>query len=1146
MNDNLPVKIIIDTGAACNVVRLDCISFYQKPHYRENLYTAGNIKIPILGTTTLQIKINDRSFTIIAKVVKNLSTNLILGMAFLKKYQAILDVANHKIQFGDTKKLKLNSFHSLASAELPQYEIKHEPKIHKLQLGDEVILKSGESKRIALISVGKRLNYFHETYPNFKFLQKKNLIMVNAPKIRNKKLTVEIKSNNIEDIKLMKNTTLAYFYNKNKRKPHVNLCQASRVSEKIFKKKDYNISAELSASQQEKLYDLINEYLDIFSFDMSQIGRTHLTQHDIELVEGAKPVRKRPYRVSLKEQEIINKQVNDMLEYKIVEESNSPFASPVVLVKKKGGKEFRLAVDYRNLNAITRTKEIYPLPLIEDCLSGLYGSKYYTTLDCFNAYFQIPLTENAKEKTAFVTTEGHYQFNVLPFGLTNGPSTFAKLGNKIFRKLKNKSVIIYLDDIIIHSEDFDSHIKTLTEVFKCLREANLTLKPSKCQFLKTEIEILGYKIDAKGIYTTDTLIKAVKEFPVPKNVKQLQRFLGLVNFYRKFIENMSQLCQPLYNLLKKDVKFLWTKTEQQAFELLKHKLVTAPVLCHYNPLGENRLHVDASRQGLGCVFLQKQNDGEFHPVFFLSRSLTKAERNYDVLNLEATCIIWALKTLRQFIYGRKICIYTDHNSLCHLRTLKNPMGRMARYLLVLSDYDADIVHRAGKMNVDCDCLSRAPVNQPCDEDGQIDLPLFLIDRPNLGELQSQEPYFSDIIQALKNPRSNLPSHTIRAAKNYVMINNILYKKNPSPSGFSNLLVVPTSLRKEILFDYHNHPLSGGHLGFTKTYNKIKDRYFWHGLLKDVRNYVLSCVECQLRKETTNKGPPGLLHPIRAGTPFSKISIDLMGPLHRTASGKTFICVASDLATRYVETGALRDSSAKAVAEFIFRNITCRHGCPREILSDRGSAFKSELMSELLKIMGINQLFTTAYKPSTNGLTERFNASLKNMLSLYVNSDHKNWDHFLPFVTLAYNSSKQPSMGYSPFMLVYGREPRLPTDACLDLATENPDVISFRDKLSLIRNLAIQNLEGVQAKTKTRYDQKHSHVEYNVGDQVKIFNPSRKLGKTDKFLLKWHGPYTIIKRHNDVNYVIKFGNHPTAKTDVVHVSRIRHFRNAWQD
>ena len=365
---------------------------------------------------------------------------------------------------------------------------------------------------------------------------------------------------------------------------------------------------------------------------------------------------------------------------------------------------------------------------------------------------------------------------------------------------------------------------------------------------------------------------------------------------------------------------------------------------------------------------------------------------------------------------------------------------------------------------------------------------------------------------------------------------MLHKRNTSASGNDLLLVIPHELIGEILFSNHNEPLSG-HLGITKTLYKIKDRYFWDSLQRDVIKFVKGCPDCQARKGSGNRLPQGLLQPIPIGLPFSKVGIDVIGPFRITQKRKTVVVVATDYATRWVEAKALVNQKAEHIALFILENIICRHGCPVEFVTDRGTNFRSELVTNLCRIMGINNLFTTSYHPQCNGLTERCNQTIKDMLAMYTNTQQTDWDLYVPHVVFAYNTSRQDTTKMSPFMLVYGREPILPTDASLKLPVGNTDIIELRERALNVRSQAVENIRGKQIKDKTRYDTKHRRVEYLPGDKVKVFTPIKKIGKSEKLLLRYFGPYEIIEKKGEVDYLVKMGSRRDSREDIIHVSRI---------
>lgn len=485
----------------------------------------------------------------------------------------------------------------------------------------------------------------------------------------------------------------------------------------------------------------------------------------------------------------------------------------VVLVKKKDGK-VRFCVDYRKLNNVTK-KSNYPIPQKDEILTYLHGAKYFTTLDMFSGYWQVPMDEASKQYTAFVAQgHGQYECNVLPFGLTNAPATFQHLADQVFQGIKWKEILIYLDDIIIFSTTLEEHLEKLEKVFQRLRDANLTLKLGKCMFVQTTINILGYTVSETGLTIDESKLVAIKEFPTPKSVKQIQNFVGLCNYYRKFIKNFSLIARPLHLMTKKDQIFSWGEPERKAFEALKQKLLSAPVLQHYDPKKVCELRVDACKTGIGAILLQEGGDKHMHPVSYISRSLSKAERNYSVTELEGLAVIWALGYLRHLVYGKQVTIMTDHHALCWIRSLKDPTGRLARWSLKLSEYDYVIKHKSGSLNKDADCLSRNPVLQATNEDTEEsnDVPTFLLQTQDIEKEQQKD---TDLVQ-LKNALLDPTTASIglsRRAKNFRLIDNILYKIN-NAEGLQYLLVIPDHWVAEILFSHHNEP-TAGHLGIAK-------------------------------------------------------------------------------------------------------------------------------------------------------------------------------------------------------------------------------------------------------------------------------------------------------------------------------------------
>jgi len=1171
----------LDTGSAQNLISKSIVNGFQRvPENKYLLRTAGNQIISAVGKATITVEIGDFKTKCTALVLDCMPNAIILGYHFLKNNNANIAFSNDSITFADKCSIKeTNNNASLGDSKIDvnyiddtatYYDLKSkkaiqsdigETEIDELQrLGNikmdrsentfdkivctnDVILEPQETKIIPVtlknnifnISSDSNLNEF-DFKENQLNSHKKKFTVSGKPKFVEKTLTVSLFNRSFLPIKIPENLTIGFFERCRTPIPCYN--SQNQQVQPVFE-----FNSELSENEKLQLDKLLCEFSDIFATNTHSMGHTHAGEHEILIKEGSRPIKSKPYRVSPKERDIIKNQIAEMLEHNIIRPSKSPWASPVVLVRKKD-ETFRFCVDYRKVNEVT-IKNNYPIPLMDDILNSLGKNKYFSSLDLFSGYWQIGVKEEHKEITAFITNEGLFEFNVLPFGLCNAPATFQSIADKIFQDLKWKEMMLYLDDLVIFSNTFEEHLIRLRHVFKRLRNANLTLKTTKCKFAESKINLLGYTVSEDGVRTDVNKIRAIKEFPRPTNITRVQSFLGLCNFYRKFVNNFATIARPLHEITKKN-SFKWKNEQETAFTELKTALINAPVLAHFNPDLGTELRVDASRHGLGGILLQEY-DSQKHPIAYVSRSLTKAEKNYTISELEALAVVWSLGYLRHFIYGRPVKIITDHCALCYLKACKDPNGKLARWAIKLAEYDYQIYHKSGALHKDVDCLSRNPVLQPTTQDelDAVEIPTYLIDSSEFDTEQQKDNNLRNLMKAIRDPDDSSVSAATRAkSKNFTLIDDVLHRKNFSGNGLDNLLVIPKHLIQEILFSNHNEPLSG-HLGVAKTYHRIANRYYWDSLRKDVEKYVRGCPDCQSRKGPTNSKPQGLLQPIRVGQPFDKIGIDLLGPFRSSVKGKTMIVVATDYATRYVETAALRDGKAENVARFILENIINRHGCPRSILSDRGAVFRSEIVTNLLQKMGIQTSFTTSYHPACNGLTERYNKTLADMLSKFVSTDQRDWCQYIGHLTFAYNTSVQDTTKFSPFKLIYGREAVLSTEA--QIIKENPylTIQEMLDKTLIARNIAANNIHNKQNVDKDRYDSNHRHVEFRPGDQVKVFTPIRKIGRSDKLLLRWFGPYYILEKKGEVDYLVQMGKTANSKKDIVHVSRIAPYYDPWQ-
>ena len=460
----------------------------------------------------------------------------------------------------------------------------------------------------------------------------------------------------------------------------------------------------LSDGDKTRAAELLEEFHDLFSMSKEDLGRTNRVQHHINTGDTT-PVKQAARRVPGHQKEEVRKHLQERTDNSIIQPSDSPWASPIVLVKKKDGTT-RFCVDYRKLNNVTK-KDAYPLPRIADTLDSMCGARYFSTLDLASGYWQVELHSDSREKSAFATCYGLYEFNVMPFGLCNAPATFQRLMENVLKGLQWKTCLVYLDDVIIYSKTPEEHLERLREVFGRLREAGLKLKPTKCQFFQHNVNYLGHVISEDGVETDPDKIKTVTEWPIPISAKQVRSFLGLASYYRRFIQGFATIAAPLYRLTEKDAQFKWTDQCTEAFNRLKQLLTVAPVLAFPSFDEGFILDTDASNVGIGAVLSQVQ-DGKERVIAYGSRTLTKAERKYSTTKKEMLAFVYFSKYFRHYLYGKQFVARTDHGALKWLHNFKEPEGQVARWLEQLGEFDFVVEHRPGVKHGNADAMSRSP------------------------------------------------------------------------------------------------------------------------------------------------------------------------------------------------------------------------------------------------------------------------------------------------------------------------------------------------------------------------------------------------------------------------------------------------------
>ncbi|KAI2661117.1 Transposon Tf2-9 polyprotein [Labeo rohita] len=664
----------------------------------------------------------------------------------------------------------------------------------------------------------------------------------------------------------------------------------------------------------------------------------------IDLVPGAVPPRGHLYSLSAAEHQAMEEYVAEGLRAGTIRPSSSTAATGFFFVKKKDG-GLRPCVDYRGLNQIM-IKNRHPLPLTNTALDALSGARFFTKLDLRSAYNLVRIREGDEWKTAFITPTGHYETLVMPFGLCNSPSVFQQFINDILRDMLGRWCYAYLDDILVYSKTLKEHTQHVRAVLRRLLAHQLYCKLEKCAFHQHTTTFLGFVISSQGVAMDPQKLEDVRSWPLPTSLKQLQRFLGFANFYRRFIQGFSATAAPLTTLTKPSRgEFHLTPEAIQAFKKLCHLFTTAPVLIHPNPAKPFVVEVDASDVGVGAVLSQRGPDEKLHPCSFFSRKFNPTQQRYGVGDRELLAIKWALEEWRHWLQGGSdpFTIWTDHQNLTVIRQTKQLNPRQARWALFFEHFHFHLSYRPGSKNTKADAISR----------------------------QHQRDTISS------EPAPVLPSHIILAPLQWGLEERVRQSHGlepPPPETPAGRLFVPDHLRREV-FQWGHDSTFAGHQGVQRTISFIDRAFWWRTLRRDVQEYVQACNICA-RSKTSNSPSIGELQPLPIPKrPWSHISVDFVTGLP-DSQGKNTILTIVDRFSKAVHLVALTGlPSAKTTAELILEHVVHLHGFPKDIVSDRGPQFTAKFWQAFCCLVGTTSSLSSGHHPQTNGQTERANQQL---------------------------------------------------------------------------------------------------------------------------------------------------------------------------
>lgn len=912
----------------------------------------------------------------------------------------------------------------------------------------------------------------------------------------------------------------------------IQVCTLSTEEKSIADKIHSKVAeANLPPHEEWQLSSLLLKYAEIFS---DKPGLTHLYTHKLNL-KHQKPIVKRSYPVPFTLRPAVEQKLREMEQLGIIERAASPYCSPMTVVKKKDG-SIRICLDARGINEVLVDDWESPPPM-EELLQRFHQKTHLTTIDFTSSYWQIPLEHNSKQYTAFSYNGRTYVYRVLAFGIKTAVAGFSRCMDVVLGTDVRDYTINYIDDLLITSTNFPSHLKHLQTIFDKIKEAKMTINITKSAFVRQKVPFLGHILTPQGILMDPDKIAAIKEFPRPRKLKDLRGFLGICNYYRRFCPYFSDSVKPLRHLLQKQGKWKWGDAEETAFTNIKTRFLKHVILIHPNPQQKYYLETDSSNYAVGGVLYQQDENKTKGVVTFISKTLLSSQLAYTTTEKELFAIVYAIQRCQLYLHGANFTVRTDHRALSFLNQCRFLNERLSRWLLFLQQFNFNIEYIPGKENKIADILSRYPCDTqtaPPPEPLPIIATLKIANSPelkrkleHLPQLQKQDPYLATIQNGLSGKPVN--HNILRILDTYSLKQDTLYHTHTYEDN--KTLALPACLQKEIIWHFH---YEFGHFGATKIYTIIKKYFYWPKMSHHIYQVLKTCDLCQ-KVKAKNHHHAGALQAILPTQIGEIVAMDYFGPLPKGRGGVQYILVAVDLFSKYVKLMPLKKANTRASLNRIEKDLLPILK-PKTILTDHGTQFTARAWRETLHTWGIKASFTSIRHPSSNP-AERYMKELGRFFRTYCAHKHTLWPSYIRDIENCFNNIPHLSTAYTASQILTGKPP--PGILTKQIERWLPPQLKSKTEIQLEVRAHL-----IKMANRRRKSLRKRHCIFHYGDLV-LLKANRisdaASGETKKFHHLYTGPYIITGQPYPNTYTLKdltdnkiIGVHNTENLELYHM------------